>query len=225
MAGTNPRAGRVAALIHRVIASATEGKLHDKRLRNVTITEVRVTNDLHLARVYWTQLAQEGKAEGERERAKAAFKQATGRLRSMVGSQLGLRLTPQLQFLYDEVPQEAHEIEDALELAHRRDEELKRVREHAQYAAGSDPYRHESEEAHGDDGVTDDGFGSDDDDFFDDVDDDEFVSEASYGQYVIDAADPFDGERAYDEDADDDSDEDRPYFSQNDDSSRSHEHE
>ena len=44
--GTNPRAARIAALIQRVIASSMEAQLHDKRLANVTITEVRVTNDL-----------------------------------------------------------------------------------------------------------------------------------------------------------------------------------
>ena len=52
--GTNPRAARIAALIQRVIASSMEAQLHDKRLANVTITEVRVTNDLQLAKVYWT---------------------------------------------------------------------------------------------------------------------------------------------------------------------------
>ena len=56
MAGTNPRAARIAALIQRVIASSMEAQLHDKRLANVTITEVRVTNDLQIAKVYWTQL-------------------------------------------------------------------------------------------------------------------------------------------------------------------------
>ena len=40
MAGTNPRAARIAALIQRVIASSMEAQLHDKRLANVTITEV-----------------------------------------------------------------------------------------------------------------------------------------------------------------------------------------
>ena len=50
MAGTNPRAARIAALIQRVIASSMEAQLHDKRLTNVTITEVRVTNDLQIAK-------------------------------------------------------------------------------------------------------------------------------------------------------------------------------
>ncbi len=124
MAGTNPRAARIAALIQRVIASSMEAQLHDKRLANVTITEVRVTNDLQIAKVYWTQLGHEGHEQGERRRAQQALNQAKGRLRSLVGTKAGLRLTPQLEFIFDEVPGEAHEIEDILALAHKRDEEL-----------------------------------------------------------------------------------------------------
>ncbi|MDF7663469.1 30S ribosome-binding factor RbfA [Bifidobacterium sp. ESL0763] len=140
MAGINPRAARIAALIQRVIASSMERTLHDKRLTGVTITDVRVTGDLQIARVFWTQLGQEGKAQGERKRAEQALKQATGKLRSLVGSKAGLRLTPQLRFVYDEVPSEAHEIEDILTVAHKRDEELAKTRETARYAGGEDPY-------------------------------------------------------------------------------------
>ena len=41
MQGTNSRAARIAALIQRVIASNMESTLHDKRLKNVTITDAR----------------------------------------------------------------------------------------------------------------------------------------------------------------------------------------
>ncbi|KFI44902.1 ribosome-binding factor A [Bifidobacterium bohemicum] len=143
MAATNPRAARIAALIQRVIASSMERTLHDKRLEGVTITDVRVTGDLQIARVYWTQLGHEGKADGERKRAEQALNQAKGRLRSLVGVKAGLRLTPQLQFVYDEVPSEAHEIEDILTVARKRDEELERTRQTAQYAGDEDPYEPE----------------------------------------------------------------------------------
>ena len=177
----------------------------------------------------------------------------------MVGSQLGLRLTPQLQFLYDEIPEEAHEIDDVIELARRRDEELKRTRQHAHYAADPDPYRHESDDtdddagdadtSHGrdrhhtdsdetetevngdtddddtDDSDSDGGDDSDDDYSIEDEYDEEFVSEASYAQFLSDGADPFDGERAYDESGDDDTDEDQPPSARDDASYRSQEHE
>ena len=151
MAGTNPRAARIAALIQRVVASDIESSLHDKRLANVTITEVRVTNDLQIAKIYWTQLGHEGKEEGERKRAKQALDQAKGHLRSLVGAKAGLRLTPQLQFIFDEVPGEATEIEDILAMARKRDADLARARVGAQYAGDADPYKHDDEPDDGDD--------------------------------------------------------------------------
>lgn len=165
MAGTNPRAARIAALIQRVIASSMEAQLHDKRLANVTITEVRVTNDLQIAKIYWTQLGHAGKEDGERKRAKQALEQAKGRLRSLVGAKAGLRLTPQLQFIFDEVPGEATEIEDILAVARKRDEELARARQTAQYAGDADPYKHPDED--------DDEYDDDDTDFADDNDSDD----------------------------------------------------
>ncbi|MFC2619311.1 MAG: 30S ribosome-binding factor RbfA [Bifidobacterium dentium] len=155
MAGTNPRAARIAALIQRVIASSMEAQLHDKRLSNVTITEVRVTNDLQIAKISWTQLGHEGHEQGERRRAQQALNQAKGRLRSLVGSKAGLRLTPQLEFIFDEVPGEAHEIEDILAIARKRDEELAKARETAQYAGDADPYKHD--EPNDDDDFDEDG--------------------------------------------------------------------
>ena len=145
MQGTNPRAARIAAMIQRVIASNMESTLHDKRLKNVTITDVKVTNDLQLAKVYWTTISHTGNDEGERKRAQTALNQARGRLRTMVGAKAGLRLTPQLQFIFDEVPGEAHEIDDIIVAARRRDEELARMRANAQYAGDADPYKHDDE--------------------------------------------------------------------------------
>lgn len=171
MAGTNPRAARIAALIHRVIASNMESHLHDKRLANVTITEVRVTNDLQIAKVYWTQLGTAGKEQGERMRANQALQQAKGRLRTLVGAKAGLRLTPQIQFVYDEVPSEAHEIEDILVAARKRDEELAKARETAQYAGEADPYKKPRE----DEDFDDEDFDEDDDFEDDNFEDDDFA--------------------------------------------------
>ncbi|MGO4973097.1 30S ribosome-binding factor RbfA [Bifidobacterium boum] len=145
MAGTNPRAARIAALIQRVVASALERQLHDERLHSVTITDVRVTNDLQIATIYWTQLGHDGKEQGERKRAQQALNQAKGRLRTLVGHKAGLRLTPELKFKFDEVPGEATEIEDILVTARRRDKELAKTRENAKYAGEADPYKHPEE--------------------------------------------------------------------------------
>ena len=187
--GTNPRAARIAALIQRVIASSMEAQLHDKRLANVTITEVRVTNDLQLAKVYWTQLGHAGREQGERKRAQEALNQAKGRLRSLVGTKAGLRLTPQLQFIFDEVPGEAHEIEDILAMARKRDEELAKARETAQYAGDADPYKHpepRDEDADPDEDADWDDESEDDD--WDDLDDIDLGGARFQGKHIAELA-------------------------------------
>ena len=47
-----------------------------------------------------------------------------GRLRSFVGKQLGIRLTPSLEFIADAIPENAAHIEDLLRAARERDAEV-----------------------------------------------------------------------------------------------------
>ncbi len=174
MAGTNPRAVRIAELIQRVVATALEKDIHDPRLRNVTITEVRVTNDMQQARIYWTIYGDEGREDGQKKRATQALRQAQGHLRSMVGRKAGLRLTPQLFFIFDSLQGSAAQVDDVLVVARKRDEELAKMRENAQYAGEADPYKHKDEDIDEDNGATvefDDDFENDFDDDFDNLDD------------------------------------------------------
>ena len=187
----NTRAARIGVLIQRVVASSLQRELHDPRLRGVTITEVRVTGDLQIARIYWTLLTDPNKARGERKRAEQALRQSAGRLRSHVGHKAGLRLTPQLEFIYDELPTQAHEIDDVLVVAKKRDEELERSREGAQYAGEEDPYRHPRE---------------DEDDDFDDEDDEEFEDDFDDGSDESSENDSEDDDDDLDEDSEDSDD-------------------
>lgn len=187
----NTRAARIGVLIQRVVASSLQRELHDPRLRGVTITEVRVTGDLQIARIYWTLLTDPNKARGERKRAEQALRQSAGRLRSHVGHKAGLRLTPQLEFIYDELPTQAHEIDDVLVVARKRDEELERSREGAQYAGEEDPYRHPRE---------------DEDDDFDDEDDEEFDDDFDDDSDEASENDSEDDDDDLDEDSDDSDD-------------------
>ena len=73
MAGTNPRAVRIAGLIQRVVANALEKDIHDPRLRGVTITEVRVTNDMQQARIFWTIYGDKGPRRRTKETCRSSF--------------------------------------------------------------------------------------------------------------------------------------------------------
>jgi len=83
----------------------------DPRLAEVTITEVRVTPDLLLARIYFSVL---GEAEAERE-ALAALERAGGFLRSQLAERLSLRFVPELTFLLDKSAEYGRRIEELLD--------------------------------------------------------------------------------------------------------------
>ncbi|WP_430867083.1 30S ribosome-binding factor RbfA [Demequina aurantiaca] len=141
------RALKLAGTIKRIVASALENDIKDPRLGFVTVTDVRVTGDLQQASVFYTVFG----GDEERENTAAALASAKGRLRSRMGSQLGIRLTPTLEFHLDAVPETAASLAKSLEAARLRDEEVTRMREGAKYAGEADPYKHPDVESDDDD--------------------------------------------------------------------------
>lgn len=57
------RARRLAKRIGQIVASAIEHEIKDPRLKNVTITDTRLTGDLRDATVYYTVLGETVDAE------------------------------------------------------------------------------------------------------------------------------------------------------------------
>lgn len=133
----NPRAARVADRIHRIVASAINGRLKDPRLARVTITEVRVTGDLQQASIFYTVYG----GEKAQEVAAAGLESAKGLLRAKVGEQLGLRLVPTLEFVPDALPETAKSLEAALQAAREHDAQVRKLAASAQPAGDADPYR------------------------------------------------------------------------------------
>src|SRR5690554_3829456 len=138
---SNSRAAKVAERIQQIIARRLEKGLRDPRLGFVTVTDVRVTGDLQQASVFYTVLG----SEEDRANTAAALTSAKGRLRSLVGAELGIRLTPTLEFHLDAVPETAASLERAMHEAALRDAEVARLRENAQYAGEADPYKHDDD--------------------------------------------------------------------------------
>lgn len=132
-----PRANRLADRIQVIVAQMLERRIKDPRLGFVTVTEVRVTNDLHDATVYYTVLGD----EGDWAASQAALESATGVLRSEVGAQTGVKFTPTLKFVPDALPANARHIDDLLTVAKAADEQVHKIAEDAQFAGEAMPYR------------------------------------------------------------------------------------
>ncbi|WP_282945481.1 30S ribosome-binding factor RbfA [Cellulomonas endometrii] len=133
----HPRARKLADRIQQIVAQMIDTRVKDPRLGFVTVTDVRVTGDLQHADVFYTVLGDEDDRAGSAK----ALESAKGLIRSEVGKQTGVRLTPSLDFHLDAVPETAAHLDAALLEAARRDAELARLQEQAQYAGDADPYR------------------------------------------------------------------------------------
>jgi ribosome-binding factor A len=131
------RARRLAGRIKQIVATTIEMQIKDPRLGMVTITDVRVTGDLHDATVFYTVFGD----EEERVASAAALESARGVLRSEVGRQTGVRFTPSLTFTPDALPENARQLDDLLAAAAAEDARLAAVRQHAKPAGDADPYR------------------------------------------------------------------------------------
>ncbi len=138
----HPRARKLADRIQEIVAEMLDTKVKDPRLGFVTVTDVRVTGDLQHASVFYTVLGD----ETARVDSAAALASATGLIRSEVGRQTGVRLTPTLEFIPDAVPETAEHLEAALRVAAQRDAEVAALAAGAQFAGEADPYRHPDED-------------------------------------------------------------------------------
>lgn len=135
------RARRLAKRIGQIVASALEHEIKDPRLSNVTITDAKITGDLRDATVYYTVLGENLDAAPDFAGAAAALDSARGMLRTKVGQGTGVRYTPTLTFVPDQIPGNAQHIDELLTKAREADAEIARQATGAEPAGEADPYR------------------------------------------------------------------------------------
>ena len=104
------RADRVSALIQEVLSDLLRKKIRDPRLAMTTITRVRMSPDLKLARIYFSIYGGSKKSEA----AALGFESAHGFIKRSLACRLGLRYMPDLKFFYDESLDHSFHIEKLL---------------------------------------------------------------------------------------------------------------
>ncbi|WP_146339557.1 30S ribosome-binding factor RbfA [Nesterenkonia sp. NBAIMH1] len=136
------RASRLASRIKVIIAEALRSRIKDDRAELITVTDARVTNDLQNATIYYTVMTAD---EDERGAAEHLLRVNQGLLRSEMGRQLSVRLTPTLEFVADEIPESAAHLEDLLAKAREQDEKVRELRKNAEPASSESPYRSDAD--------------------------------------------------------------------------------
>ncbi len=105
-----PRTRKINEAVREALAHIIQSEVSDPRLDLVTVTSVEVSSDLSLANVYVI-------THGDQDRYDAmleGLESAKGRIRSLLGQRVPLRLTPELRFHVDPSIDEGMRITEAL---------------------------------------------------------------------------------------------------------------
>jgi ribosome-binding factor A len=105
------RMRRVNEAVREVLSARIAEGLNDPRIGFVTVTSVETSPDLRHARVYVSVLG----SEAERDQTLAGLESAHGVLQQSIASELRMKHTPTLQFVFDESIDRGMRITELLE--------------------------------------------------------------------------------------------------------------
>jgi ribosome-binding factor A len=104
------RPEQLAEVIREEVSQIVGYEMADPRVEGVTVTDVRVTENLRDASVYVTAVG----TEEEKVKALRALQSAAPYVRRQLGILLNLRYTPELHFVRDTVEEAAARVEELL---------------------------------------------------------------------------------------------------------------
>ncbi len=110
MASTK-RLNRVSEEIKKCVSEMLVKELDIQALRLITITRVKLTPDLSLANIYYTNFTGSSTDSSDAEKA---FKISRKKIRMLLSQKLRIRQVPELRFFYDDTLDQAYKIEDLI---------------------------------------------------------------------------------------------------------------
>ena len=110
---------RIGSEINQILCEICLEEAHDSLLHSITITGVEVTNDLGLARVFFTSVLPEDHKKLEKD----LNDDTAGFLRTKLAGKIELRHIPKIRFKYDESIAYGNNIDSILEKIHEKDGE------------------------------------------------------------------------------------------------------
>jgi len=119
------RPERVADTLRAEISQIVGYELEDPRLAMVTVTDVRLSDNLKAARVYVTVAGD----EEEHRLALMALRRASPYVRKQLGLSLNLPRTPEIHFVRDRIEEEGERVDRLLAEIEREWESEERIRD------------------------------------------------------------------------------------------------
>lgn len=91
------------------ISEIIHDDVKDHDVKNITITDVKITSDLSFAKIYYTTL------DDDRKKVQVALNKANGFIRSKLCEKVDIRKMPEIAFVYDESIEYSQKIENIIE--------------------------------------------------------------------------------------------------------------
>jgi ribosome-binding factor A len=91
------RSVRVGDQIQKEVSILLLERVKDPRVKGVTVTGIRLSDDLKLARVYFSVMG----SRDQVDRAQAGLDSARGFIKKQMGLRMGLRYVPEITFVHD----------------------------------------------------------------------------------------------------------------------------
>ncbi len=108
------RMDRVASLIREEVSLIIQREIAGPEYGLMTVTEVRVTPDLKIAKVYVSILGN----NGVREKTLGMLEEQKAHIRSLLGARIRLKFTPALTFYLDDTLDRVERINDLIKKTH-----------------------------------------------------------------------------------------------------------
>ena len=117
--GSSGRQRKIEAELQRVLAELIVREVKDPRVGNVTVTSVRLSPDMSVAKVFYAPFV----SAHPQEEVQSGLTRAAGFLRGEAGRRLGLRHAPRLDFVFDDTAEKAARLTGLIDRAVRGDRE------------------------------------------------------------------------------------------------------
>ena len=105
------RIERVAEQIREEVSQILSTEVADPGIGLVTVTRVKVTPDLSLARIYWTLMGD----QAERKKTQKALTRAASYVRHLLSTRMSLRRSPEVIFTFDQAVTAQDRVEEILQ--------------------------------------------------------------------------------------------------------------
>lgn len=109
------KAEKIAGILQKEISEIIQFQLKDPKIGFITITDVTVTNDLSIAKVYVSFLGQKAREEAGMK----GLNRSKGYIRTELAKRMTMRKVPELHFLIDTSLKRGNRIEKIISEIHK----------------------------------------------------------------------------------------------------------